>query len=187
MNDFPEEYNYEQIAEMYPFNPKESMNTVLTQELTRFNKLITIIRKSMADLKLALLGKILMSSQLERASRQLYDGKVPDMWMDKSYPSLKPLGSYVTDLKTRLAFFQNWIDNGAPNNFWISGFFFTQSFLTGVLQNYARKYVIPIDEITFDFKVRLTRLTTSPRSWTNLSTRTSSTSRKTAPTCTGCF
>lgn len=30
MHDFPEEFNYEKIAEIYPFNPKESMNTVLT-------------------------------------------------------------------------------------------------------------------------------------------------------------
>jgi dynein heavy chain len=69
MRDFPHEFEYEKTVALYPFNPKESMNTVLTQGLTRFNKLIHIIRNSLGDLQLALKGRILMLAALERASR----------------------------------------------------------------------------------------------------------------------
>ena len=60
-------------------------------------------------------------------------GVIPTMWAAKSYPSLKPLGSFIQDLCERLAFFQNWVDNGQPVVSWVSGIFFVHSFLTGTV------------------------------------------------------
>ena len=54
----------------------------------------------------------------------------------------------------RLQMVLDWIDHGIPEVFWISGFYFPQAFLTGSLQNYARKMQYPIDTVSFEFIVR---------------------------------
>ncbi|XP_059151038.1 dynein axonemal heavy chain 3-like [Physella acuta] len=149
----PQNFNLEEIQTKFKVNYMESMNTVLIQELIRFDRLIHVVRSSLQDICKAIKGLVVMSSELEDVFDSMMVGKVPAMWAAKSYPSLKPLGSYVTDLLARINFFKEWIKGGTPTIFWISGFYFTQSFLTGVLQNYARRFIIPIDHLAFEFEV----------------------------------
>jgi len=101
----------------------------------------------------AVKGLVVFSEELEACSEGCLKNKVPKPWMGVSYPSLKPLGSYVDDFMNRWKFMQTWAKDGTPLIFWFSVYFFQQAFLTGVLQNFARKDKIAIDRCTWNYQV----------------------------------
>ncbi|XP_074661680.1 dynein axonemal heavy chain 6-like [Tubulanus polymorphus] len=140
------------------FEPDEkgrlnSLTTVLTQEVDRFNKLLQVIKNSLHQLKKAIKGFVVMSDVLEMVYTAFLNNQVPELWANAAYPSLKPLGSWVKDLILRCSFIDLWIHHNQPKSFWISGFFYPQGFLTGTLQNHARKYNLPIDHLSFKYVV----------------------------------
>jgi len=130
----------------------DSQATVLSQEMARFNRLLGVMTSSLADLQRAIRGEVLLSEELDRMYTALLNNQVPANWAAVAYPSLKPLASWVSDLHARIAFMRKWLVGGQPEAFWLSGFFFPQGFMTGTLQNHARKYAIPIDTLSFSFR-----------------------------------
>lgn len=110
--------------------------------------------ESLKLVKLALNGRIGMSDELNMLANSIFDNVVPEMWSDVGFLSLKPLASWTNDLNQRCDFFRKWAEEGTPKVFWFSGFFFPQAFITGVMQNYARQYVIAIDRLGFDYEIR---------------------------------
>jgi len=163
--DIPEPFDLEQVQAAYPVSYEESMNTVLAQEVERFNKLIVAMRESLALLQRGLKGLVVLSAELEAMGDSLDDQKVPAVWESAAYPSLKPLAPWVADLLERLAFVSHWIANGIPTVFWVSGFFFPQGFMTGTIQNHARRHRLPIDSLSFEFVMKreeMAELTAKP-------------------------
>ena len=103
-NRIPAIFDIEKALILFPVKYEESMNTVLTQELIRFNRLIEVVSFSLRDVQKALKGLVVMSGELEGMGNAMVLGRVPQLWARVAYPSLKPLGSWVSDLLERINF-----------------------------------------------------------------------------------
>ena len=100
----PPVYDIEAVSLKFPTSYRESMNTVLTQECTRYNSLLQVMATTLASGIKALKGLVVMSPELEAVTNAIFDNRVPESWAAKSYPSLKPLSSWMSDLLERTRF-----------------------------------------------------------------------------------
>jgi len=79
---------------------------------------------SLVQLDKAVQGTVVMSAPLEDMAAKFNDDRVPPMWENVGYPSLKPLSTWMPDLILRVEFMSDWLYNGAPKSYWLSAFFF---------------------------------------------------------------
>ena len=156
------EIMYEKLPEPFDMNKYESvldarsdpdaMKTVLHQELGRYNVLISILRQHIDDLKKAIVGMIIMTTEIESMMKEILDHKVPTPWL-VVYPSSKPLGSWMLDLQRRIDQMRAWVEDCEPKVFWLGGFTYPTGLLTGILQSVARKNGVAIDTLGWGFEV----------------------------------
>ncbi len=109
--------------------------------------------KSLRDIKKAIRGLIVMSSDLDKMYTSMLNNQVPIIWEKVSFASLKTLASWVRDLIFRMDFMHGWLVNGQPAAFPLPVFFFPQGFMTASLQTYARKHMEAIDGLLFEYHI----------------------------------
>lgn len=84
----PQPISVSMVMEKHPVRYEESMNTVLIQEVIRYNKLLETVRQSLNDLLKALKGLVVMSQALETMANSIYNNAVPELWASKVWTNL---------------------------------------------------------------------------------------------------
>lgn len=95
LSKIPNNFDTEDAAKKHPIKYDESLNTVLAQELLRFNALTGTVRSSLINVGKAIKGEVTLSLELEEVSVSLFNNAVPEAWHKRAYPSLKPLASWI--------------------------------------------------------------------------------------------
>jgi len=101
------------------------------------------LKTVLSDLKLAIAGTIVMSPMLAGALDALFNAKVPDPWakvMPVSLPLQPNIGVWFANMSNRADQLTNWLKDGRPYCFWLTGMFNPSGFLTASRQEVCRAH-----------------------------------------------
>lgn len=65
----PDNFDVDAAGDKFPINYHQPLNTVLVQEMTRYNRLVNVIRNNLESLKKAVCGHVTMTAELEATGK----------------------------------------------------------------------------------------------------------------------
>ncbi|CAG9765840.1 unnamed protein product [Ceutorhynchus assimilis] len=143
----PEEYEVWKVRRYFQRMMSPTI-VVLLQELERFNKLISAMRRSLIQLKKALAGEIGMDSVLDNVAYSLFNGQLPNIWRKLAPATCKNLGGWMEHFEARQLQYFSWSTTGEPAVLWISGLHIPETYLAALVQISCRLHNWPLDRST---------------------------------------
>merc|ERR1711988_1682109 len=121
------------------------LNIFLFQEIQRIQAVLTKVRHTLTQLRMAIKGEVVLTTELVNVINDIFDAKVPHSFIytlggDEFSWILPTLGLWFSSLGDRYTQYNRWLQKGRPNTFWITGFFNPQGFLTAMKQEVTRQH-----------------------------------------------
>ncbi|KAG8237935.1 hypothetical protein J437_LFUL017485 [Ladona fulva] len=95
----PKQYNNFEVRDaLQRMGPLLPMNIFLRQEIDRIQRVISTVRTTLCDLRLAIDGTIVMSQGLRETLDAMYDARIPDQWQKQvsNVSNLSPLSALLS-------------------------------------------------------------------------------------------
>ncbi|XP_078034863.1 dynein axonemal heavy chain 7 [Augochlora pura] len=133
---------------------QEPLNRVLLCEAKLLKHTLAVLTRTLQSLKLVFEGSLPFTDSLQTISERLYKNKVPHIWKNiKNNNITDNLGYYIDNLKKRIHFLKQWMNEGCPSIIWLDALYFGKMFFSTILSTFSKKYDIPIEEIELEFKI----------------------------------
>jgi len=142
--------NIDDIASKLAEDQRGPYQNAFLQECEYMNALIGAIVGSLAEIELAFKGELTMTEKMEALMGAIFLNQIPAPWAKIAYPSTRGLGSWLDNLKQRLDQLNLWKEDPTkiPNVTFINRLFNPQSFLTAIMQVFAREKQQELNKLT---------------------------------------
>lgn len=110
LSKIPENFEIWKVRKHYQLMMTPTI-VVLLQELERFNRLLTTMRRTLRLLKKALVGEIGMDATLDNVAYSLFNGQLPESWRKLAPATRKNLGGWMEHFQKRNSQYFNWVNS----------------------------------------------------------------------------
>jgi len=133
------------------------LHNVLLQEIIRIQSIINLVKKSLVDIREALEGRLMMTSEIVLAIDALYLTKPPQAWMfnanSEEISWLSPtVSSWYEGLKIRSDRLREWMNSSFNQRpaFYLTGFLNPQGFIAAFKQEVFKLKKMSLPNLTLD-------------------------------------
>lgn len=133
-------------------------------EVEGYKTLMQTVQSDLTLLQRRSKGEILTTPPYDDVIHSLNRDKVPEMWLNQTFPSCTSLTKWIKELPVKIQNISSLVNDPSPTAYNLSMFLRPDRFIEAIKQTFARKHFVDINSVEFELQVRSVKLNLSYRS-----------------------